>query len=260
MRKSILLLFTIGLALNLSAQLGIKKLTISQNFENDMLKGMDFDYFNGLLPADNEFNFRSDQFQKDQINSMSCDNAGVTLEITLSAPQAEWLEWRLGGQYITDKIDAVTYNNTMNDEMGDFVTFNSSFSEAGVHTAVVANLPLKFLRWYAGFGGNMTHSFDKDLCVFGSDNITADNISFQNVTDVRNDVMDESYGFAAKCYDVQNHLSTHMYFVTGGGIVILQTVELGMEMYAGTGIRARGASNLNATGIIGINMRASLIF
>ena len=259
MKKIVLLCLCSLFVFSLSAQLRISKVTIQNHSETDHINDMGFDFFHEQLPSDHGIDFSQGQFTDEFVQSMHCDNGGLGLELTLDHPSFNHWEWRIGAFYITDKIDAISFDNTMSEDFGNYITLNSSFDEIGLQTAFVATHSWKFIQLYGGMGMHASQSFNNELCVFGSDDTTAEDISFRNVAEVRSSIKEEDYAFMSKCFETEHHFSAHMYFIGGVGFQIKKKVELGLELYLGPGFRIAGGDDTDGTTLSGAQIRAGYI-
>ena len=258
--KRIFTLIFLMAAMGLQAQLKVAKVSLSANHENDMVNGLSFNYFEKLVPHGIDLGLDRNNFGDGNLVSRNCDNSSTVIGVSLINPLNPKWEYRFGAYNITNKIDAVSYENLSDPEMGKYITFNARFDEIGGQFEVLRKSNRKVLNWYLGAGLNFGMSYNNDLCVFGSDETTADDISFRTVNEVRQEISAEDYAFETVCFDTKNHTTRYIYLIGGFSVTVWQKVELGLEIYAGGGSRTVPGFDSVKTDIGGLEARIAYLF
>lgn len=259
MKRLFTLLFMLS-TVGLFGQLKLAKVSLSANHENDMVKGLSFNYFEKLVPHGVELGLDSGDFGEGNLVSRNCDNSSTVLGISLINPVNPKWEYRFGVYNISNKIDAVSYENLSSEAVGKYITFNARFDEIGGQFEFLRKSNKRVFNWYLGAGLNFGMSYNNDLCVFGSDETTADDISFRTVNEVRQEISADDYGYETVCFNTKNHTTSYLYLIAGMSVTVWQKVELGMEIYGGGGQRSVPGFDSAKTNIGGLELRLSYLF
>jgi len=142
----------------------ISKVNVSIGSDQDMLLGMNYNYFVNQVPLDEEFQLRDNTFSDIDIASGYCENHSYSIGFTMTHDRFKNFEWRNAILLMEGRGDGIYY------EVPDgHISFSSTQDEYGLESVVLykKELPAGF-KLYAGGGVNMGLSVNNTICVNGS--------------------------------------------------------------------------------------------
>lgn len=216
----------------------IKKWGVSFGNDMDMLGSVEHDYLLSTIRGTTNMNYSNLTFDRQYINSMTCENPHIRFTATLPVPRMKNAELNVSGMFVGNKIDAVEYSG----DNGQWLNFNSTTNEAGIEAVFLkrGKILSDFFNFYGGLGGNLGASFGGVVTIEG----------YEIETNTNNEVMNfEAYdgvptgNTTMHEYLYETHRTKAGYYQRvfgqlGFGILFAKRMEIGFEYRMGMGFRA----------------------
>lgn len=233
----------------------LKKFTIHAAAEQDMIYGLDYQYFTSQIPSSEDFPLSGVAFDKSDLTSGICENPSLGLELALTHSSFKNIEWRNSINFVKDRIDAIQYNNNNYwDDDYSSVSFTNYHDEISIESALMYDLKLGPLHLYAGAGTNMGITFNNRMTV-GSEIIRLpQDMPNGDALPTGNESFDE-FGLNQISYSLSPIFTQRIFMQGGAAVVLFKKVELGVEFKRGIGYRTVG-SKIRGTHLTGFQLRA----
>lgn len=233
----------------------IKKLDFSFGFETDYISDMGYEFFLNHMPAEDRQHLAQLQFADAELHSGTCENPSFNFGITLQHPRLKKLEWRNNIAIKPNRVDAMTYyNHEGTGQEGKYISISGTHHEFTLESAAIWKLPLaKFFNLYGGVGTNLGVTTNNQTCVFTSDYLTAEGISYTNIVRV-NDNADSHGGTYSECFDTGSQFNQRAFLQLGWGLKFFQRVELDWAIKTGFGYRVDPGNPADKTHIVSTNI------
>ncbi len=241
----------------------IGSIGISLGQDQDRLSNLGSDYFLDMVKSDLNNDYSNLNFEKGDIHSMTCENPNVRLDLSLIPTFARNLELRLGINAISNRIDAISYDWSNQENWDDLrnssnISFTSYSNEVAAEAAILKTLKVaNFLKFSAGLGSNVGTSFNNRLHVYGSEPgvYTAESIDFRSEGDIRGNNWGNNNYYEGDI-EMSNGLHHRAYAVGGVGLTFFKRLELGVEGRYGMGYRYNPGAAVQSTRLSSIFMTA----
>jgi len=220
----------------------ISKVNVSIGSDQDMLLGMNYNYFVNQVPLDEEFQLRDNTFSDIDIASGYCENHSYSIGFTMTHDRFKNFEWRNAILLMEGRGDGIYY------EVPDgHISFSSTQDEYGLESVVLykKELPAGF-KLYAGGGVNMGLSVNNTICVNGSGYV-------EKATRGSDGTVEREYKSINECYQAGNMFNQRLLGEFGLAWTFRDKYELGFNIKNGFGFRA-GAGHITRTNIDSANL------
>lgn len=242
--------------------LPVKSVFFTYGSDEDLLNGMDSDYFRAMAKEPNAYLDNLD-FENAQIYSAICENPNMELGLTLQLPRK--LDFSLAASAVFNRVDAISYDWRYFDSYDyDYLNLSTYSDEFALDFSVNQRVELALWRnklgnapfnLYLGLGANMGYISYNEMYVYGAVDYTVDDFSYRQYSELNDEVMDNpEYEYYNEYVELKNGITKRVYGQAGFGITLLRRFEVGMRGRYGYGYRAfRGAglktTNLKSLGI-----------
>ena len=229
----------------------IKKIGVTMGIEQDMVNGMNADFFMKQMIGNSSTEL-SNTFQFDDANvySMVCENPHIHVDLTLQTPLLKNWEVRFGAIAVFNRIDGITYQNHSGNF--EYLSLESFSNEVALEAAVLKTLPLwdGRINLHGGLGTNFGYTFGNSMYVWGSSDFTVNETGFNNVNQTQANALLEDYN---NHYALKDGINQRLYGQIGMDFVLFGCVGLGVEYRRGYGYRMHGGdatlTSLNSTAL-----------
>lgn len=230
----------------------LKKVTIHAGGEQDMIYGLDYQYFTSQIPSNENFPFAGLAFDKSDLVTTICENPSLGIEFALTHSSFKNIEWRNSVNFVKDRVDAIQYSNSSYwDQDYSSVAFTNYQDELSIETVLMYDMKIGPLHIYAGAGTNIGLTFNNRMTVGTNNNILPPN---GDAFTTRSQVFDE-FGDYRISYDLSPLFTQRIFMQGGAALLLFKKVEFGMELKRGIGYRTV-ASKIRGTHITGLQLRA----
>ena len=241
MKKYLFLILAMGLGHMIFGQsfmgMKIKKIGVVSTFDQDMITGINADYFKSISKDGIYEDLDDITFADQDIASMFCENPALRAELTLEPfrglpniqlnTAASLMFNRNDGSYYNfnfgQQQNSATYNN---------INFSSYSNEAAVDASLLYHHKFAFLHFYGGVGGNLGMTFQGKMNVSG--NYTVTTIDENAAED--DAIMTESKYFQEQ-HDMKNIMHQRAFLHGAATVIFFKRLEVGVEGRLGKGFR-----------------------
>jgi hypothetical protein len=222
-----------------SASWKLSSVDLGVGVEQDMLKGMTYDYFVDNLrnPEVVRANYPDMNFQKQDVYSMICENPHLRLGLSFASESLKNTELRVGLLGIFNRIDGISYYNSDNYfENSEYVNATSTTNELAGEIALLKTLPLTpFLRVFGGAGTNLGFNFANHLTISSSKTYTVNDWSLLETGQIIGPIYEEGYHYES--FGMRSGIQQRAFLQGGFGATLFRKLELGLETRLGMGYR-----------------------
>ncbi len=241
----------------------VKKIGVKFSQDQDMIRGLGYDYLLGSINEPLSYDFSQLSFQEEDLHSMVCENPNLSLAFTFRpGKQSNW-EIYTAAVVIFDRIDAAHYNNR--EEVGikspdyKYLNFTNTSNEVALEVGLARAIPLfKTFYFYPGVGSGIGYSFKNRMQISGH-NIPVlkadDAVVFRSKTsdapeELRTDDFDHQY-------EAKDAWSQRAFYSLAFGMTLFDRAELIIAYRSGIGNRnmvegAKVPTHLRSMGV-GLN-------
>jgi len=209
----------------------VTKVNFSIGSDQDMLRGMNYNYFADQIPLDEEFQLRDYRFGKEDISNGYCENHNIAIGFTLKHDKFQNWEWRNTLAAMEERGDGVTYQTTERQIM-----FSSTQDEYALESVLLyaKQLPKGF-KLYAGVGTNMGVSVNNEICVEGHGFFAKSTLGSDGTSETEFQSIDA-------CYAAGNMFNQRLLTEFGLAWTFRDKYEIGLNFRNGIGYRAGGGT------------------
>ncbi len=258
MKKILFLFLTIGFCSQMMAQsiagMKIKKFGITSTFDQDMINGINADYFRSISKDGINEDLDEITFADQDISSMFCENPALRAELTLEPFRAlPNIQLNTGASLMFNRNDGSYYNFNFGQQQSNATYNNINFSsyshEAAIDASLLYHHKFAFLHFYGGVGTNLGMTFAGKMNVSGNYTITTidENAASDDPIVTENKYFEESH-------DMKNMLHQRAFIQGAATVIFFKRLEVGLEGRLGKGFRVADGMNkattLNSYGLI----------
>ena len=237
---------------------------LSLGQDQDRLSNLGNDYFLSMVKSDLNNDYSQLNFEKGDIQSMTCENPNLRLDVSLIPTFARNLELRFGINAISNRIDAISYNTNYYESWDALsnssnISFTSYSNEIALESSILKTASIaNFLKFSAGLGSNVGTSFNNRLHIYGSETgaYTADNIDFRSEAGIIDTYSSSTENFYEGNIEMSNGFHHRAFAIGGVGINFFKRLELGVEGRLGMGYRYNPGAAVQATKLSSIFLTA----
>ena len=228
-------------------RLKIKGGSITRGIEQDMVFGLNADYFEQLSSRSFANQMSEAGVQDVYYHSGICENMHYTANLLLAPTTGSNTEVRLSMSYIPNRVDMLSYYNNDN-----YVNVSSYNDELSVGVSYLKHVTLgKTLRFYGGLGTNIGLIYNHRLYLDGDLTMNTDDVGILNTGSDAIPEFDQNDGFVFESESGPTGISQRIFLQGGMAIRIANRVELGVNMNYGFGYRHFNGGLTRGTNLIG---------
>ncbi len=236
-----------------------KKIVAGIGYETDMVNNLSYNYFRKQLPQAERDALAGADLSPETLYTGVCENPSFNLGLGLTHPKLRNIEWYNTLAYKPTRVDAVTYRNTSN-YSGDYLSFNGTHNELNLETALLYKLSiLNFLNIYGGVGANAGFTFNNQTCIFSSVDLTADDISFRNNSEINETLSSNNHEGYYNCINTGVEWNHRAFLQLGSSLQFFNKIELGLDFKFGVGYRANLPDSFTGTRLTSTNLTLKYI-
>ena len=259
MKKYLLFIVAISFCQTILAQgiagMKIKKFGIVSTFDQDMISGINADYFMSISKDGINEDLDGVEFLDQDISSMFCENPALRAELTLQPfRKLPNIELNTGASVMFNRNDGSYYNYRFSQFGGNTQNYNSiNFSshshEVAIDASMVYHHKFGFLHFYGGVGGNIGMTFLGDMFVNGEYTVP---IIDENAAQDEAVMTETRYFYES--HSMKNMLHNRLFVQGAATIILFKRLEVGLEGRLGKGFRLASGmakpTTLNSYGFI----------
>jgi len=252
--KNYVLLAVLSLSFLHSAQgqlgLKIKGGSLTRGVEQDMVFGLNADYFDQLSSRQFSTQMLNAGAEDTYFHSGICENMHYTANLLLAPVTGGNTEVRLSMSYIPNRVDMLSYYN---DE--HYVNVSSYNDELSVGLSYLKYVNLgKAFRLYGGVGTNLGLIYNHRLYLDGDFDMSTEDVGILNTGSDAIPEFDQNDGYVYEQESGPNGISQRIFLQGGAALRIANRVELGLNVNYGIGYRYFQNNLIRGTNLIGAGL------